>query len=91
MIEDQQHFRIEDVASPALAVAPCSLARRVPVEVRAPGFFARWELSPDKLDALLALVGDSILAAQAERANCESAKPESIPHQQRAASAERIQ
>ena len=67
----------------ALALTPCSLARRVPVEVRAPGFFARWELSPDKLDALLALVGDSILAAQAERANCESAKPENTKDEPR--------
>ncbi len=60
----------------SLDVATCSPARRVPVEVRAPGFFARWELAPDKLDELLSLVGDSIVAANVERMNEESARQE---------------
>jgi len=58
---------LENLTDPELHKVVATAPRLVPVEVRAHGFYARWDLAPDKLDALLQLVGDSILEAQAAK------------------------
>lgn len=63
-------------SSPALAVDACSLARRVSVEIKAPGFYAHWKMNPDKLNAFLAFASECILAAHTEATTTEPAKSE---------------
>ena len=71
-----------EIAAPSgtLAVTTGSLARRVFIEIRAPGFYYNGTMTPEKVSAFLALACDCILAGHTERTKEDAPKPENIVH-----------